>query len=602
MSNTLHNDQLAEQIGITQDGDRIPALPAKVASSCTDRTMQIRTRVNRVNRYLKHQFQRLDKAKKQGNSEHYWVLSNLLIQKSESFQIYAFNKTLKSWWRKYDWKEILIVLRKLRRKTKYLEPTIIMDRVAILKADGVRYRPLGVPHKADRILASMIAILLSRYLPRDERQHLFVPGKGLHTAWYWILTNLKKYDNIYEYDLKGFFNSIYLEFITHILRSRYKISSWILKWLHHANHNLFQRLQAPKGYDWRSDVDLARFNQASKDGGISNYSQIFEPIIRNKRLKVIKKHLKKDLLGNPELFHDPLLLRKRGMPQGVAWSPIVSTSILPYSGVFNLPGIAGADDGIYTWNGPSIADPQKFINDGEELEGVTKHKLNPPSSEMYLRSCTSNMLRYTGIEFSDKAGSCQYLKKDGVWLTSKVTFLGSTWDLSANKLTNENHPQGFPVEGITMEQLKKVVGKNYLRPEANAFNRLKDWVTVHNESWLTHLKGWRVLIKPENFEESTWFKVRDSDGVEGYSILEDKSARSCEQLLEYLKFVGTQRTKKKAYLLPMDGWELSLHAQKYWSEKDRRGRRPGPGRPKGSKDSFPRTRRSSPEGYQKKAP
>jgi len=71
MSNTLHNDQLAEQIGITQDGDRIPALPAKVASSCTDRTMQIRTRVNRVNRYLKHQFQRLDKAKKQGNSEHY---------------------------------------------------------------------------------------------------------------------------------------------------------------------------------------------------------------------------------------------------------------------------------------------------------------------------------------------------------------------------------------------------------------------------------------------------------------------------------------------------------------------------------------------------
>jgi len=71
------------------------------------------------------------------------------------------------------------------------------------------------------------------------------------------------------------------------------------------------------------------------------------------------------------------------------------------------------------------------------------------------------MTRYTGIEFADKAGSCQYLKKDGKWLTSKITFLGSTWDLTNNTLCNERFPEGLPIFGLSDDKLKRIVGKTY---------------------------------------------------------------------------------------------------------------------------------------------
>jgi len=91
-----------------------------------------------------------------------------------------------------------------------------------------------------------------------------------------------------------------------------------VKWLHHANHNLFETLQAPKGVDVSKDVDLAPFNQASKDGAISNLSQVFEPVLKNRKLKLVKKHMKK-VLGNSLVmdYESSMKMRKRGIPQGV---------------------------------------------------------------------------------------------------------------------------------------------------------------------------------------------------------------------------------------------------------------------------------------------
>jgi hypothetical protein len=600
-SNTLV-DHLAEQIDVQKDNDRIPSLPAKVSVSCSDDILKKRSQIIRVNRYLNHQFKRLDKycevlrnplkanspmdeiMRYRQASWYYWTIGKILMQRSEAFMVLGFNKCLKGWWRKYDHQEVLVILHKLRRKLKYMDPKIHMSRVYIPKADGKRFRPLGVPAKADRILASMLSILLTRALPRDPRQHLFVPRRGLHTAWRWIIDNLEKFDNIYEYDLKGFFNSIYVDHISHVLVSRFQMPGWIVKWLHHANHNLFETLQAPKGVDVSKDVDLAPFNQASKDGAISSLSQVFEPVLKNGKLKLVKKHMKKVLGGSLVMdYESSMRMRKRGIPQGVPWSPILSTSVMPYCNIFGIPGISAADDGLYTWNGKSIEDVQGFINEGKHFPEYETH--------------TSNMTRYTGIEFSDKENSCQYLRRDGRWLTDSLTFLGSTWDFVSGVLRNEEHPQGLPVKGITDEQLKKLVGKTY-DPTNKRFDRLNDTVDVHHNSWLTYLKDFRVLARPEDFSESLYFKMKDTDGTEYYSILEDKSARCCEELLEYLTNKNEDRTKKMKYILPHGGLELSIHMAKYWSEKDSRGRHPLPkkrGRKLGQKDKVKRVRRTQEE-------
>jgi hypothetical protein len=331
-------------------------------------------------------------------------------------------------------------------------------------------------------------------------------------------------------------------------------------------------------------VDLAPFNQASKDGAISNLSQVFEPVLKNGKLKLVKKHMKKVLGGSLVMdYESSMRMRKRGIPQGVPWSPILSTSVMPYCNIFGIPGISAADDGLYTWNGKSIEDVQGFINEGKHFPEYETH--------------TSNMTRYTGIEFSDKENSCQYLRRDGRWLTDSLTFLGSTWDFVSGVLRNEEHPQGLPVKGITDEQLKKLVGKTY-DPTNKRFDRLNDTVDVHHNSWLTYLKDFRVLARPEDFSESLYFKMKDTDGTEYYSILEDKSARCCEELLEYLTNKNEDRTKKMKYILPHGGLELSIHMAKYWTAQDSRGRHPLPkkrGRKLGQKDKVKRVRRTQEE-------
>jgi retron-type reverse transcriptase len=44
-------------------------------------------------------------------------------------------------------------------------------------------------------------------------QHGFLPGRGVITAWRDIFENVVDKDNIYEYDLKGFFDNVSLKAI-----------------------------------------------------------------------------------------------------------------------------------------------------------------------------------------------------------------------------------------------------------------------------------------------------------------------------------------------------------------------------------------------------
>jgi retron-type reverse transcriptase len=57
-------------------------------------------------------------------------------------------------------------------------------------------------------------VITQKCLPElSMNQHGFLPGRGVITAWRDIFTNVVDKDNIYEYDLKGFFDNVSLKAI-----------------------------------------------------------------------------------------------------------------------------------------------------------------------------------------------------------------------------------------------------------------------------------------------------------------------------------------------------------------------------------------------------
>lgn len=49
-------------------------------------------------------------------------------------------------------------------------------------------------------------------------QHAYLPGRGTITAWRQVITEVIKAKNIYETDLKGFFDNISVHKINNVLR------------------------------------------------------------------------------------------------------------------------------------------------------------------------------------------------------------------------------------------------------------------------------------------------------------------------------------------------------------------------------------------------
>lgn len=78
-------------------------------------------------------------------------------------------------------------------------------------------RPLGVPTPEWRVYLHMVAQIFTYYLETrnlaHKDQHGFRPGRGTGTAWKEVLTKVVKARDIFEFDLKGFFDNICLDYV-----------------------------------------------------------------------------------------------------------------------------------------------------------------------------------------------------------------------------------------------------------------------------------------------------------------------------------------------------------------------------------------------------
>lgn len=170
-------------------------------------------RNGRLNKYLLHQISRLRRAK---SDEVYWVIANQLLSRSNIFAIQAMHHVFPKYHRDFKYSSVLSLIWGMHHIARSAE-TLDFQRTYIPKPDG-RVRPLGVPSAIWRLYLHQYANLLwFRYGHKiHPNQHGFIPGKGTLTAWRSVLSIVNNPD-IYEYDLKGFFDNVRTDKILVIL-------------------------------------------------------------------------------------------------------------------------------------------------------------------------------------------------------------------------------------------------------------------------------------------------------------------------------------------------------------------------------------------------
>jgi hypothetical protein len=162
----------------------------------------------------------LYKAKQRKDPKEYWLVAQRLLRLAE-FQVASLNKVKPSWPYGGEEKDKLTlskVVQLLEEVNEIAEAqgsqNIKFRRVYIPKKSKeelskTNVRPLGVPSLAWRVyLRGLNGLLMYFYQDKVEAQFAYLPGRSTQKAWKELLQNLEKWDNVYEFDLTGFFDNV----------------------------------------------------------------------------------------------------------------------------------------------------------------------------------------------------------------------------------------------------------------------------------------------------------------------------------------------------------------------------------------------------------
>lgn len=174
-----------------------------------------------ANRYLEHQIRRLNKSR--NKPDLYWRIGWQLLKKSNTYLVLGINHVFNQWHRKLPLHVLYGYIREYKEIITKGMTEIDFKRVYIPKPSG-KLRPLGVPKGSWRIylylLNQLLVIYLQDYYPRN--QHGFWPTRSTVTAWKTVFKEALEAPDIMEYDLKSFFDTVQIQYVSEILRS-YKV-------------------------------------------------------------------------------------------------------------------------------------------------------------------------------------------------------------------------------------------------------------------------------------------------------------------------------------------------------------------------------------------
>ena len=326
-----------------------------------------------LNRYVINQLDRMSACAKTDPVK-CWRIGMRLVRKSNIFFVMALNHVFPKWHREMKLSSVIRLAIAVRRIANNPESKLDFKRVYL--KEPKKWRPLGVPTPAWRIYLHMMNVILTFYYEASNKfrdsQHGFRPGRGTLTAWKHILENVVKAKDIYEFDLKGFFDSINLDYIA-MQMTKDRIPHNIVKLFYYIN-TCACLVKPPY-----------RLNE-------------FEHMMKS----LIHKGSYDEVVTHPR----PLsyMYRVRGVPQGAPTSPTLSLLGL-HESVLDRPGI----------------DTIMYADDGLYYGDLSNTPLITPNSGIVSANIRFNL---------NKSG---WVKKEGKWL-KPLKFLGLVYDGEKEKL------------------------------------------------------------------------------------------------------------------------------------------------------------------------